>query len=308
MRRGAHIIRKWMKDGCLALLLCLLLSVHAAAGVPVLSTPVTTDITTRSFSVVLTTSEAATAVLSLFGADCATAVTGFDVAVKQNSASGIMRISISSLNAATSYCYQLAVTSTSTSDKVTTVAAPVVTATAIVRSTPSGATIVPSGNDIVRMSDVHLPSGVTRDTILSTLELLNGSALSPLSLQLSGNPGGDYFNLNNLFTRETGSTLHLVGGERVKITENHGTSGCVIDRFRTVPSASGGTAPRTFVQTNPHDIDASGGVNILDVLRVVGGKGTTKTGTCFNSDLDLNGDGDFKKALAIIKGGFNGLP
>src|SRR6185369_13185304 len=103
---------------------------------------------------------------------------------------------------------------------------------------------------------------------------------------LSGNPDKDYFNLNNLFTSASGKSLRLAGGERVKITENHGSSNCIVERFRTVPTASGGTAPQSFVRPNTSDIDASGGVNILDILRVVGGKGTTNSGQCFNSDID----------------------
>jgi hypothetical protein len=312
MRHGMQIIRKravgsgW--TGCIALLF-LLLSAWAEAGVPVISKQRVTDVTTRSFSVILTVSEPSTVLLSLFAADCATPATGFSTVLQQNPASGNMRVTISGLNAATGYCYQLAVTSSSSSELTTSAAVPVTTTTAIIRTALSGTDIVPVGNDILKVPAVHLPAGETRDAIISTVELLNATAVSPLSLLLSGNPNKDYFNLNNLFTTATGKTLYLSGGERVKISENHGISGCVIERFRTTPAASGGTAPRTFVQANLNDIDASGGVNILDVLRVVGGKGTNSVGPCFNSDLDLNGDGIVDaNDLTIIKGGFNGLP
>ena len=104
-------------------------------------------------------------------------------------------------------------------------------------------------------------------------------------------------------------SLDLVGGERMKITEIHGTSGCIIERYRTIPADAGLTAARPFLRSLPNDIDASGGVNILDVLRVVGGKGTTSTGTCFNSDLNLSGNGTVGISdLTIVKGGFNGQP
>jgi len=289
--------------------LFLLMPAGAEAGVPVIANQRVTDITTRSFSVILTVNEPSTPTLSLFAADCMTPASGFSSTLQQNATSGNMRITVRGLTAATGYCYQLLLTSLSTSEVTTTAAVPVTTMSAIVRTAPSGLNIVPVGNDILKAPTVHLPTGATRDTVLSTVELLNGSAAAPLSLLLSTNTGSDYFNLNNLFTTTTGNTLIVTGGERVKISENHGIGGCRIERFCTLPTASGGTSPRAFIQANANDIDASGGVNILDILRVVGGKGTTSSGPCFNSDLDLNGDGSIDAAdYVIIKGGFNGLP
>lgn len=297
-----------IRSGCIVLLF-LLFSVRAEAGVPVISGQRVTDVTTRSFSVILTVSEPSTALLSLFAADCATPTTGFATALQQNPTSGNMRITASGLNAAAGYCYQLAVTSDLTSELTTSAAAPVTTAAEIVRTAPSGPNIVPSGNDIVKVPAVHLQGGENRNAIIATIELMNGATVAPLSLMLNGTPNVDYFNLNNLFTTVTGKTQLLAGGERVKISENHGVGGCVIERFRTLPTASGGTAPRSFVQANANDIDASGGVNILDILRVAAGKATTNSGPCFNSDLDLNGDGIIDSAdFIIIKGGFNALP
>jgi hypothetical protein len=289
-------------------LLCLLFPLLADAGVPVVTNQLVTDVTTRSFSVILTTNEPSTAVLSLFGADCTTPASGFATALQQNTTSGNMRVTVSNLNSASGYCYQVAVTSTSTADVTTSAPVLVSTATAIIRSATSGSNIVPTGNDILKVPAIFLATGETRDAVVATVELVNGTALAPLSLLLSTSASSDYFNLNNLFT-SAGSTLSMTGAERVKISENHGVGGCVVSRFRTLPTASGGTAPQAFVQANANDIDASGGVNILDILRVVAGKATTNTGSCFNSDLDLNGDGVIDSAdVAIIKGGFNGLP
>jgi len=312
MRQGIRIIRKRMSGGRwtgVLALLCLLLSSWAEAGVPVISRQRVSDVTPRSFSVIFTVNEPSASILSLFTADCATPFIGAASAIQQNQVSGNTRITISGLNAATGYCYQLAVTSASTSELTTSAATQIATAVAIERTVAKGADIVPSGNDILKVPAVHLPSGETRDSIIATVELLDGTAVAPLSLLLGSTQNRDYFNLNNLFSSATGKTYHLTGGERIKVSENHGATGCVIERFRTLPKASGGTAPRAFVQANAKDIDASGGVNILDVLRVVGGKGTASTGPCFNSDLDLNGDGIVDSAdLSIIKGGFNGLP
>lgn len=290
-------------------LLCLLFPLKASAGLPVVSGQRVTDVTTRSFSVILNVNEPSTALLSLFTADCSTPSSGFSTAQQQNTTSGNMRLSVSGLTAATGYCYQLAVTSVSTSQLTTTTAAAVTTASALLRTVSAPPDILPSGNDTVKVPAVYLAPGESRDAIIATTELVNGAAASPLSLFLSSNPKSDYFNLNNLFSTATGTTFSVVGGDRVKITENHGSGGCVISRFRTLPAASGGTAPRAFVQANANDIDASGGVNILDILRVVAGKSTTNSGPCFNSDLDLNSDGVIDaNDLTIIKGGFNGLP
>lgn len=312
MHHGAHINGERTKAKTAALsvaLLCLLFYSLAEAGVPAISNQRVTDVTTRSFSVILTASEPSTAVLSLFAADCTTPATGFSTTLQQNATSGNMRITTTGLNAATGYCYQLALTSTATSQLTTTAAAPVTTTTAILRTATSGPDIVPGGNDILKVPAVYLPSGETRSAIITTVELLDGTSVAPLSLLLTSTPDSDYFNFNNLFATATGKTQHLAGDERVKLTENHGTGGCVIERYRLLPTASGGTAPRSFVQANTSDIDASGGVSILDILRVVGGKGTANSGSCFNSDLDLNNDGTIGiEDLNLIKGGFNGLP
>jgi len=312
MGEGMQIIRKrsvgrgWIG---LVVLSGLLLPICVEAGVPVLSSQRVTDVTTRSFAVILTVSEPATPLLSLFAPDCITPATGFTTTTQQSPSSGNLRITVSGLNAATGYCYQLAVTSTATAELTTSNATAVTTAAAIVRTRTSEADLVPSANDILKVPAVHLAGGEARDTIIATVELSDGSALSPLSLLLAADPNKDYFNLNNLFAASTGKTFRPAGNERVRLTENHGSSGCVIDRFRTLPAQSGGIAPRAFVRANTHDIDASGGVNVLDVLRVVGGKGTTSTDPCFNSDLDLNVDGAIDAAdLTTIKGGFNGLP
>lgn len=308
MHHGTQKTKERIASGVI-ILLGLLLPAWAAAGVPVLTNQRVTDVTTRSFAVILTVSEPSTPLLSLFEADCTTPAGGFATTLQQHPTSGNLRLIVSGLNAATGYCYRLAVTSTATAETTTSAPAQVTTTTAIVRTRLAGADILPSGNDILKVPAVHLGAGEARETIISTVELADGTAVSPLSLLLSANPNLDYFDLNNLFTASTGKTYRLSGNERVQLSENHGTSGCVIDRFRTLPAPSGGTAPRAFVQANTHDIDASGGVNILDALRLVGGKGTTSASPCFNSDLDLNVDGVIDSAdLTIIKGGFNGLP
>jgi len=291
------------------LLLCLLLAAVAEAGVPVITNQRVTDVATRSFSVIGTVNEPSTVAFSLYSSDCATPATGSTTALQQNTTSGNLRFTATGLRAATTYCYRLAATSASTSQQATSAPVAVATASAIIRTKIAGSNLIPTGNDILRSTAIHLPAGEARNGVIVTVELLGSGAVSPLSLLLSGDPNRDYFNLNNLFDPATGKSLDLVGGERIRITEIHGTSGCIVERYRTIPADAGWTMARPFTRANPNDIDASGGVNILDVLRLVGGKGTTSTGSCFNSDLDLDSHGAIDSTnLRIIKGGFNGLP
>src|SRR5512146_1457817 len=94
--------------------------------------------------------------------------------------------------------------------------------------------------------------------------------------------------MNNVFSAATGSSMNLVGGERVRISERHGNSGCIIERFRKVPADQEMTQTRDFItSTKPQDIDFNETVNILDVLRVAGGLGSARGDPCFNSELDV---------------------
>ncbi len=299
--------------GCrLALVMVLmwvLLCSGVEAGVPVISGHRVTDVATRSFTVLATVSEPSLVVLSLFGADCHTPVETSSVAFQHNSASGNYRFTLGNLDAATAYCYQITATSESTPDLTAVARSTVLTAALIVRTAPYGGGLIPVGNDIIKVPDIYSVPGEDRAAVLSSIELMNGVALSPLSRLLSASQSGDYVNLNNLFGAETATSYRVVGGERVKIMENHGSNGCVIERYRVLPAPSGGTAPRSLVRPAAMDIDGSGTVTILDILRIVGGKGSDNSGSCFNSDLDLNGDGRIDRAdFSLMKSGFNVHP
>ena len=292
----------------LCALLCPLLATFAWAGVPVIDNIQVTDVATRSFAVALHSSEPVAVSGAVFR-NCSSAVTGAAVSFANNSTSGNIRISISGLSAATSYCYKPVVSSLASGEQGYMPVIPVATASQVTRDMTVGSSIMPFANDLVRVPGVFLAPGETQSGVLVTLNLMNGASLSPLSLLLTPDTMNNYLNLNNLFAKVSLQSLNLTGGERVKVTERHGKNGCVIERFRTIPADGEVTAAKDFARVNPTDIDASGGVNILDVLRVVGGKGTSNTGPCFNSDLDINGDGVIdSKDLIMIKDGFNGLP
>ncbi len=290
------------------LLLCPLFSSLARAGVPVVDNLKITDVATRSFAVTLHASEPVNIAGGVFR-NCSSAVAGAAVSFDNHSTSGNIRVSISGLSPSTAYCYKPLISSLSTREQGTVPEVAVSTAAQVTRVMTVGNGAVPFSNDLVRVPNIHLAPGEGADGVLVTLELANGAGLSPLSLMVSGDAARNYFNLNNLFDRDSRQSLNLTGGERVKVTESHGSNGCVVERFRTVPADSEATAAKDLARANPADIDASGGVNILDLLRVVGGKGSRSDGSCFNDDLDVNGDGrvdinDFN----AIKSGFNGTP
>jgi hypothetical protein len=174
----------------------------------------------------------------------------------------------------------------------------------VIRSMTTGTVIVPFGNDLLRVPAV---SGAA-DGDLEVLYLSGGK--DPVSLLLTNDVAKQYFNMNNFFDAATGTTVNLTGGESVRISERHGMSGCVIDRFRKVPADLETTGVRDFVSTpRAQDIDFNGTVNILDVLRVVGGAGSATGDACYNNDLDMMGHSkvDITDVQSVI-GSFDAIP
>lgn len=295
----------------IVLLASLLLSRAASAGVPAVSRMETTDITTASFAATWVASEPSTGSVSVFAADCLTPVTGLTTTTAANDSTGFIKVMVSGLSADTSYCYQTVTTSKSTAGVTVYPSQPAVVATvkAVLRTVATGTVITPFANDLLSVPAVYLPSGEdVPDGVLEVLYLDGGNG--PLSLLLTNDANARYFNMNNLFSAATGSSVNLTGSERVRISERHGRSGCVIDRFRRAPADHEMTMVRDFV-TSPkaQDIDFNGKVNILDVLRVVGGAGTTKGDACFNSELDMMGHNkvDFTDVQSVI-GSFDATP
>jgi len=263
----------------------------ALAGVPAVSQVEVTDVTTASFAVTWGASEPSTGTLSVFASDCATTVSGLSLVSEASDTTGAMKITAAGLSADTSYCYQTATTSKSTSELTVypSQPAPVATAKAVLSTLATGTVITPFANDLLRVPAVYLPTVTdVPDGVLEVLYLDGGKG--PLSLLLTSDANLRYFNMNNIFSAATGSSINLTGNEGVRISERHGVSGCVIDRFRRVPADQEMTRARAFLTSpRPQDIDFNGTVNILDVLRIAGGSGTAKGDACFNSDLDMMG-------------------
>ena len=269
----------------------LLWCTSAFAGAPSVSQVEVTDVTPGSFAVAWVASEPSLGALIVLEPDCATPVTGLSLTKESNDATGIIKVTVAGLAADTGYCYQTSTTSRSTSE--TTLSPPepatITTAGAVLRTMATETVNTPFANDLLRAPAVYLRSETdAADGMLSVLYLDGGR--NPLSLMLKDDENSRYFNLNNLFDATTGSSKNLVGGERVMISERHGISGCVVDRFRQVPADNDLTRARDFVAgSRPQDIDFNGTVNILDVLRVAGSMGTVKGGPCFNDEHDIMG-------------------
>ena len=288
------------------LLATLLVTANAFAGVPAVSRMEVTDVTPASFAVTWVASEPATGALTLYQSDCVAPITGLVTTSEGNDTTGVIKVTVAGLNADTVYCYQASTASKSTSEVTISPSQPatVLTARMVIRSMTTGTVIVPFGNDLLRVPAV---SGAA-DGVLEVLYLSGGK--DPVSLLLTNDVTKQYFNMNNLFDAATGTTVNLTGGESVRISERHGMSGCVIDRFRKVPADLETTGVRDFVSTpRAQDIDFNGTVNILDVLRVVGGAGSAAGDSCYNNDLDMMGHSkvDITDVQSVI-GSFDAIP
>jgi hypothetical protein len=294
------------KTFCILLLASLLITASSFAGVPSVTQMEVTDVTPGSFAVTWVASEPSTASLSVYQSDCSTIVTGLATTVEKSDATGNMKATATGLAAGTAYCYQTLTTSVSTSDTTLAPAVPAsfITATAVVRTQATGTAIIPLANDLVKVPSAP----AAPDGVLEVLYLNGGKG--PISVLMTSDARRQYFNLNNLFDGAAGTTANLTGGELVRISERRGASGCIIDRHRRVPADLESTGARDLLSSpRRQDIDYSGVVNILDVLRVAGGMGTAAGGPCFNDDLDVTNSGIVDQTdLNSVIGTFDATP
>lgn len=283
------------------------------AGVPVVSNLTVSDVTTRSFTVSWLSSEPATGELYLFQGDCVTPIASPFLESSSSDRTGYIRVTVADLSAATSYCVQIATKSKSTAEVAVSPGAPlpVTTEKLVKRTAPGVGKTIPVGNDLLKVPAPYLMSTAdSQDGVLVMMNLADVAGSKPLSVLLTADDTRNYFNMNNLFDA-AGESLNLVGGERVRITERHGAVGCgSLERFRKVPADSEITRARDFTAcVRVQDVDCSDSVTILDILRVAHGTGAVQGALCFNSDLDVNGDGtvDLLDVDAVI-GGFDATP
>ena len=284
------------------------------AGVPLVSLVEVTDVTPASFAVTWLSSEPAHGSLLLFAADCVTPLANPSLVSEGSDRSGFIKVTASALAARTSYCYQTVTVSKSSAE--TTLyplnRATTVTEKSVVRTITVNGTSVPFANDLLAVPPPYAPTVADgQDGLLVILNMLDGKGNTPLSQLLTADSAKNYFNMNNIFASVIGESVNLTGGERVKITERHGNVGCTaITRFRKVPADGEITRERNFSRCGrSDDIDCNDTVNILDILRITRGVGSTRGDICFNSDLDINSDGSVTQLdVDAAVGGFNATP
>ena len=299
------------------------------AGVPAVSDVLITDVTDRSFAVVWTASEASTGSLNVFdGPLCTTPTAGItlvshpvlnpDPAVKDAIKTaaedkGILKVQVSGLAAATPYCVQTVTTSKSTSDPAAP-AAPlnVTTQTQITRARTIAPSpdLLPFANDVIAYP-VYAPDQTTAVTggivAIGVLDLLN----QPLSNVVTGIVGDGtaaplaLTDLNNLFDPVNRQTVNLRGSgqERLRLIEYRGLAGCKLERFRKVPADFDRAEVKAPAPCfTGADLDCNNVVDIRDIVRDIGGYLTRRGDFCFNSDLDITGDGivDIRDIVLII--------
>lgn len=286
----------------LAGLITLLSPLPAQAGMPEVREITVTDVTPSSFSVVWETNEPGTAGLRVFRNGCAVVegnaevvvhpLFGADASVKGAAEGrGVMKVMVKGLTPDTTYCFQAVTTSKSSNDTAVEPATPIQTKTQrmVVRTKMSGSDIVPFSNDMLRF-DAYKPTP-DAETAGILLEAAVDGAAAPVTSWVGagvGAPSG-LANLNNIFGAATGISMDLAGGERLRLREWRGAGSCGIEHFRKVPVDSGMSLVKSpapaFIK---EDVDASDCVNILDILRVVGGFGQHRGDACFNADIDLD--------------------
>ena len=275
---------------------------ESAAGVPTVSEIRVTDVTTRSFSVVWISNEAATAGLRICSdPDCTTAVTGIIVNSDGNDTTGVIKATVTGLSPATTYFFQTETTSKSTSQTTVSPTTPqsVTTETQTTRTYLQNSSIRPFGNDLI----YHLVYGAnqTVETGAILMVSIDGSSY-PVSTwsnhQTEGGVSmpGAIADLNNIFGASLHENMNLVGNERITFLEVRGTNGCTLERWRKVPAELPEDLELVEVKMptscfNSADINCDDLVELGDIILDINGYGTYNGHSCFNPDLDQDGDG-----------------
>jgi hypothetical protein len=294
-----------IKRGCCLIFVFLILltigNLPADAQWPSVSETMVTDITTRSFSVIWKTDVPSTAGLKVFnGPDCTVEITNSvtitphptvsgDAAIKTAAEdSGVMKIMVAGLDADTEYCYQTVSTAKANASLVT-IHPPepgrVVTQAMTVRTYVDNATgnILPFSNDLI-VFPVFDPDGTTPSDGSLLVAEVYGSAVT--AFVGDGITAPDSItDMNNLFYY--GENMDCQGGEILKLSEF--SASCTLDKYRKVPADTGLSEVLEPASCfDPADLDCNDTVNILDILRDVGGFNTSSGDNCFNSDLDMD--------------------
>jgi len=302
---------QYLKGRYSSVFLCLILAFAiwvgpTEGGVPEVSDVMVTDITTRSFSVIWNSSEPSTAILDVFdGPDCLTPTTvaviiphpihsGDDTIRISAENNGVMKVQITGLEPVTEYCFQTITTSISTSEDIVSPITPIkiTTETQITTTYFVDPNILPFTNDIIYFP-IHAPDQTTPiDGGILVVDVI-GLSSSPVTGFVGDGIESPYtlLDLKNLFARVDLENINLVGNERIKLLEYRGIEGCTLERYRKVPlDMELSEVKEPGFCFDPADLDCNDTINILDILRDIGGFDTETGDFCFNSDLDLDGN------------------
>lgn len=215
-------------------------SAPVIAGVPDVSQVMVTDVTTVSFSVVWSASEASTADVAVFEDANGTVPAASSIvtphpiesgssairaAAEEN---GVMKVMVSGLEADTTYYFYTATTSKSTDDTTVYPAAgflAVTTQVQTVRTYQDGANVFPFSNDII-IEPCYLEDGITPAEGSLLIATVAGGAY-PVTAFVGDGIALPFarIDLNNVFSRERHENLDIVEGKNLTLVNFRGLNG-----------------------------------------------------------------------------------
>lgn len=293
-KKGVVMVNRYRMLLVIFLLSVFFIPLHhdeAMGGVPTVSEIRVADVTTRSFSVIWISNEAATASLIVYNADCSTPVISVSGESKDNN---VIKATAIGLEPATTYCFQTETTSTSTSQLTTSTQQLVTTESQTTRTYDDGSSIRPFGNDLIYHPVYNANQALDSGSVL--MISIDGSSypVSTWSNYITGSnvsmPGA-IVDLNNVFNLAR-ENMNLIGSERMTLLEIRGASGCTLERWRKVPLDSELVEIKMPASCfNSADINCDDIVELGDIILDINGYGTFNGHSCFNPDLDQNDDG-----------------
>jgi chitodextrinase len=283
-------------------LISIIIAVHAYAGTPQVSQIMTTDVTTKSFSVIWISSEPAMAALKVFnGPDCVTpsgtaVITAYPIlsgaSTIQTAAKnrGIVKVMVTGLLPDTEYCYQTVTTSESTSEQIISPDVPVKVTTEkrTISDHQVSSNRFPIANDVIAYPVYDKDFLTPAAGGILVVDLVDVGSYPATGFVGDGVVlPNSIVDLNNIFSSSDRQNMRLAGDERIKLIEYRGSGGCTLVQYRKVPLNSGiNKILQPDACFNTSDLDCDNQVDIGDVILTMNGLGNSTGDNCFNPDLD----------------------
>lgn len=206
------------------------------AGIPDVSNVMVTDVTTRSFSVIWTSSEASSPDLLVYSDAAGTNQVGINVSnpLKCDTTlasvaedAGVMKVQVTGLDANTTYYFQTVTASQLTSDATDFPADtdPLLQVTTASRTVRANSSNIPFSNDIM-LSNWTMADGTTpADGTIVFASVTGGDY--PITSYVGDcvSSGNALIDLNNIFDRTTGENFDLSQGVNLNLVNFRGTDG-----------------------------------------------------------------------------------